>query len=843
MEKMVDKESAGEEEDPLDDDFPNFEVDGEESDQDVAGEELSEVELAVMKEINEEEIEVDLDSFLKETENNNTRATTVAIVAKYNRVMALVAKKHNKKFLLLVETPREEIPGLLASFFKIIRTKKEELYNASSLNTFLGSFGRYFADNFHPPIDMKSEIGFNQVRKTLDRMKKKAQATKGKKPGENASRAIAPRHLKLAWAKGHIGRDNPDALSTASYLACTTGLGCRAVREVHSITNGSLVFGPIGYGGVPEFIELDEQWVSKNRVGRDARLLEARVNPDHDHPESCHVRTIMEMMRRKTERQCLPDAKFWWNVKESARMDPMAHEKWFKNNHAGKHSIEKLLTNALAKAGVDCKKEKYTATSARKVMLDGGQDAGVPDTILGRKAGHRSDHSKRSYIENKDITHRATNIVLSRVAAGGKPNYQEVLNKLQTADDEAEKAAVSEKFEVEYYDDEFEYTISQSRLVVKENLSVKNNLSSASQPEFAPSCSKSLKLAEKQYADPQNDASKGNPIQKMHSFADRHVDISNQGQKQQLISPGYQVLSPCQQMVNPGQQVMLNPGQQMMLNPGQQMMLNPSQQMMLNPGQQMKLNTGQQMMLSPGQQMILNNGQQMMPHPGQQMMLYPGQQMLLNTGQQMMFNPGQQMMLNPGQQMMLNAGQQMMLNPGQQMMLNPGQQMMLNHQMMFNPNQQMSGMQSMLGSSSPMVRPSDGTSISSTKSRHSNVSNPSSLSLALAARPSAPTARPSAPAARPSAPAARSSAPVARHSAPVARPSASSAPPEKPVQSESSVALKPSKSNPLSVGGRRAVTHENKENVPGISIGDVMFHKMKGLPYWPVRVTDIQGRR
>ena len=131
-------------------------------------------------------------------------------------------------------------------------------------------------------------------------------------------------------------------------------------------------------------------------------------------------------------------------------------------------SIEKLLTKALAKAGVDCKKEKYTATSARKVMLAGGQDAGVPDTILGRKAGHRSNHSKRSYIENKDITHRATNIVLSRVAAGEKPNYQEVLNKLQTADDEAEKAAVSEKFEVQYYDDEFEYTISQSRLLVKQ---------------------------------------------------------------------------------------------------------------------------------------------------------------------------------------------------------------------------------------------------------------------------------------------------------------------------------------------------------------------------------------
>ena len=147
------------------------------------------------------------------------------------------------------------------------------------------------------------------------------------------------------------------------------------------------------------------------------------------------------MMRRKTERQCLPDAKFWWNVKETARLDPLAHEKWFKNNHAGKHSIEKMLFNSLTLAGVDCKKEKYTATSARKSMMDGGQDAGIPDIILGRKAGHRSDHSKRSYIQNKDITHRATNIVLSRVAAGKTANYQEVLNKLKTADElDIEKA-------------------------------------------------------------------------------------------------------------------------------------------------------------------------------------------------------------------------------------------------------------------------------------------------------------------------------------------------------------------------------------------------------------------
>ena len=102
----------------------------------------------------------------------------------------------------------------------------------------------------------------------------------------------------MAWGQGHIGRDSPDALNSATYLAFTTGLGCRAVREVHSVTNGALVFGPIGYGGVPEFIELDEQWVAKNRIGRDARLLEARVNPDHDHPETQREPWLIVGLRR-----------------------------------------------------------------------------------------------------------------------------------------------------------------------------------------------------------------------------------------------------------------------------------------------------------------------------------------------------------------------------------------------------------------------------------------------------------------------------------------------------------------------------------------------------------------
>jgi hypothetical protein len=62
----------------------------------------------------------------------------------------------------------------------------------------------------------------------------------------------------------------------------------------------------------------------------------------------------------------------------------------------------------------------------------------------------------------------------------------------------------------------------------------------------------------------------------------------------------------------------------------------------------------------------------------------------------------------------------------------------------------------------------------------------------------------------------------------------------------------PGLSDPTNVGHSepvrmQTVEHENivsgKENQSGISIGDVMLHKMKGFPYWPVMITDIKGRR
>ena len=112
----------------------------------------------------------------------------------------------------------QEVPKLLARFFKMMRTKDGQVYNASSYTAYLCCVTRYLADAFHPPLDVKNDPAFKILRTMVKRMKASAQGTRGKKPGDNASRVVAARHLKQAWDSGDLGRQSPDALAAATQL-------------------------------------------------------------------------------------------------------------------------------------------------------------------------------------------------------------------------------------------------------------------------------------------------------------------------------------------------------------------------------------------------------------------------------------------------------------------------------------------------------------------------------------------------------------------------------------------------------------------------------------------------
>ena len=131
-----------------------------------------------------------------------------------------------------------------------------------------------------------------------------------------------------------------------------------------ALTNKSLVFGPSGAGSLPAWVQLEPSWVASHRQGQGR--LEARIQPDPSSPDTCMVRALLEYQRRKTDYQLEPEKRFFWCVNEAARQSPAGHEKWFKKQLMGKHTVGKLLTDALTGAGVDCVAEKYGAGSARR---------------------------------------------------------------------------------------------------------------------------------------------------------------------------------------------------------------------------------------------------------------------------------------------------------------------------------------------------------------------------------------------------------------------------------------------------------------------------------------------
>ena len=166
-------------------------------DKGIANADLSKQDLAALTELNYDD--EDVEDFLRSAENANTRNQTEMVVDKFHRVMSAVAEMEGKEFKPLDETDRKDLPRLLARFFKLMRTKKGEVYNASSYTTFLNGFGRYLLDAFEPPIDVGKDPSFAVVRKVVKAMKARAQATKGKKAGDNKSKVCYFRFCDISF--------------------------------------------------------------------------------------------------------------------------------------------------------------------------------------------------------------------------------------------------------------------------------------------------------------------------------------------------------------------------------------------------------------------------------------------------------------------------------------------------------------------------------------------------------------------------------------------------------------------------------------------------------------------
>jgi U4/U6.U5 tri-snRNP-associated protein 3 len=301
----------------------------------------------------------------------------------------------------LLEAPVERLPHLLLKFLQVARKATGQVYASGTIITLFTGVCSILSSRERDPVNVKLDPRFEKLHEML-RVKTNLSAAEGRGSGCTAKRPVTKEHLRAALEAGTVGREAPKPLLTSVYLASVMGFGARTGAECHMIENGDLVIGPLDEAyGVPQWIELSER-ITKTRSGNagDERELIPRIFPNHEFPETCYVRTVMEYQSRKTEHQLRAEGPFFLTINQAAARNPEKFQYWYYSGIMGVNMLKTLLTDALEGAGIDCKVEKYSAISLRKSMLQTGVDVGVPDMHLSRLAGHKSLVSKKAYIKS-----------------------------------------------------------------------------------------------------------------------------------------------------------------------------------------------------------------------------------------------------------------------------------------------------------------------------------------------------------------------------------------------------------------------------------------------------------
>lgn len=184
--------------------------------------------------INKENTSKDVDDFLDLNASKNTKKANNQFLTLYNDTMeVLKVQTGNEIYKPLDETTIDELPNALSKFFMVAVKKDGKTYNASSLNQFYQVAVRFLKEKYHTPVDIKEDLRFKKVYEVVKA--KCAQAVEmGARPGMNASKAVDPNLIRLAFQKGKLGRGNPRSLVSTVHFNLMTGFGCRA-NQVHDI--------------------------------------------------------------------------------------------------------------------------------------------------------------------------------------------------------------------------------------------------------------------------------------------------------------------------------------------------------------------------------------------------------------------------------------------------------------------------------------------------------------------------------------------------------------------------------------------------------------------------------
>ena len=326
--------------------------------------------------------------FIKEKLNKNT---VRSMEGSTRRFQSFLEKKGVTTSMLSL--PATELDQYLAGWLLSMKKQNGEDYEPTTLTANLRGVAKYFTMNGSKLDIVHDDAQFTVTHKVLSARKRELKQ-KGKGNVPNRASMLETHHEEQLWAKGALGRNDPETLLHTVWYFTTKLLGFRGSHEARQLKWGDFTVVK-DMTGQAQFITWNER-ETKTRHGDGkcsggSRAFAPKLFPNKQNPERCPVAAYQDYLSRRPADTMSPDSPFYLAVNYNR---PTADSKWFKKTAMGHDRIGSIMARMAAKAGLQ---GRFTNHSVRRTMCTQLMRAGVPPILVAQLTGHKNIASLSRY--------------------------------------------------------------------------------------------------------------------------------------------------------------------------------------------------------------------------------------------------------------------------------------------------------------------------------------------------------------------------------------------------------------------------------------------------------------
>jgi len=330
----------------------------------------------------------DLEIYIKEQENRNTSRKTKSDVKIFKTFLTNIHDENR----CIENIPQVELDRYLGLFFVSAQKEKSKNgtleYEPSSLKSIRASIHRYLKDKQYDGNIMVDDEFYKSRQGLTAKFKELKSLGMGNKP--NAADPLTDIEINKFYDDNLLGADNPRALQNTVYLNNNYHFGLRGVTEHYNLCWGDITLKVDTNGD--EYLQYCKERQTKTRqednIGNIRKSGPIAMENKSDGTR-CPVLAYKLFSLKRPENMKKTDSPFY--IQATIFQDDNIKSKtfWYKNLRLGVKSISKII-KSMAKESLPESNKKLTGHSARKGAIQKQKDAGIQDTEIVQRTGHKN---------------------------------------------------------------------------------------------------------------------------------------------------------------------------------------------------------------------------------------------------------------------------------------------------------------------------------------------------------------------------------------------------------------------------------------------------------------------